>query len=763
MADAQGVSCEQCIAARETIHHLQQQLDESKQQLQQLNTCLTALADSHAQELEQARMDVEAEAAAAMLDAAAEAQQTQRLTQPQSQEAAVQVDIQQRASLSDAAVQTESAGQQDHQQEQTPGSGTAVLQRLQGCQPPLTAGDGPQPSQQLKDVQQDAPAPAAAVVAEVAAAPADRPCTPQPAAASSSADTAVNAVATISATAPVHGFVQQWQAAAGVGDAGDDDLCRVSSASDTPASASSRMHSSSDKQLCQLQLTAVAAANGGCSALDTCSNTAAADCLSTARPNSAGIGGVPELTESTSPVAAASYSKLLPPEGSNQWTCFLQQQQQKQNQNQDKQQWEHCNTPQQQQQPHSKLTEQQCHPVVQTQMQQQQQAPAQPDQVAQLSEWHIELLQQQAQLDLLRLRLSQHHQLARSSSTGPSQLQQQFLPTVPLLSRYGSLAKPDDAGAVAAATPMPPCSLAFGGADLHVVVAAGQTAQCSPAGPVAGSSPLTLQQRRMLRQHQASIAAGSRPLVPDHHQLPNVSAGEADVAGHKLFATVAAYTHRPAINSRHVQRYSQHAGDPFTGALSGTLPLGGSAMSGQPHSTIASRQGSACSGRRHTLIADVTLLQDAATDPSVTNNVRMRQSVEFCEGQQQAMKSNKHQHLHQELCSGNLALNVAGAATAAGDSMMSSSGGSGLAQLGQDVLGALSLSRIHMERSQMQEVRARQHVLMASHHEDQATALRSSRLLAGRADTLPAALATASALPVPASCFGTHLLDAALH
>jgi len=31
------------------------------------------------------------------------------------------------------------------------------------------------------------------------------------------------------------------------------------------------------------------------------------------------------------------------------------------------------------------------------------------DQVAQLSEWHVELLQQQAQLDVLKVRLSQHH------------------------------------------------------------------------------------------------------------------------------------------------------------------------------------------------------------------------------------------------------------------------------------------------------------------------------------------------------------------
>jgi hypothetical protein len=55
-------------------------------------------------------------------------------------------------------------------------------------------------------------------------------------------------------------------------------------------------------------------------------------------------------------------------------------------------------------------------------------------------------------------------------------------------------------------------------------------------------------------------------------------------------------------------------------------------------------------------------------------------------------------------------------------------GAAGLSQLGSDVLGALSLSRYHRERSKLQEARAKQHALMASHHEDQAAALRNSRL-----------------------------------
>jgi hypothetical protein len=52
----------------------------------------------------------------------------------------------------------------------------------------------------------------------------------------------------------------------------------------------------------------------------------------------------------------------------------------------------------------------------------------------------------------------------------------------------------------------------------------------------------------------------------------------------------------------------------------------------------------------------------------------------------------------------------------------------GLSKLGDDVLGALSLSRYHRERSKLQEARAKQHALMATHHEDQAAALRNSRL-----------------------------------
>jgi len=53
-------------------------------------------------------------------------------------------------------------------------------------------------------------------------------------------------------------------------------------------------------------------------------------CLAgTPRPDTAGTSsGLPELTQSTSPVAATSYSKLLPPEGSQPWLPVEQQLQQ---------------------------------------------------------------------------------------------------------------------------------------------------------------------------------------------------------------------------------------------------------------------------------------------------------------------------------------------------------------------------------------------------------------------------------------------------
>jgi hypothetical protein len=66
----------------------------------------------------------------------------------------------------------------------------------------------------------------------------------------------------------------------------------------------------------------------------------------------------------------------------------------------------------------------------------------------------------------------------------------------------------------------------------------------------------------------------------------------------------------------------------------------------------------------------------------------------------------------------------------------------GLSQLGDDVLGALSLSRYHRERSKLQEARAKQHALLASHHEGQAANLRNSRL---GASPTPGVTATAAA------------------
>jgi hypothetical protein len=73
----------------------------------------------------------------------------------------------------------------------------------------------------------------------------------------------------------------------------------------------------------------------------------------------------------------------------------------------------------------------------------------------------------------------------------------------------------------------------------------------------------------------------------------------------------------------------------------------------------------------------------------------------------------------------------AAAAPGLGQTAIGAAGGAGsggLTRLGDDIMGALSLSRYHRERSRLQEARARQHAANAQDALDRAAALRSSRL-----------------------------------
>jgi len=125
----QVASCAQCRSAQQQVQRLQGELEAAQQHAQHLQRQMAALADSHVQELEQAKMDCEAEAAAAMLDAAAATARQRSCQQRQQQDVAVQVDLPQSVSVVDAAVQTASHHQQQQQQQLQPTLCVSLLRR----------------------------------------------------------------------------------------------------------------------------------------------------------------------------------------------------------------------------------------------------------------------------------------------------------------------------------------------------------------------------------------------------------------------------------------------------------------------------------------------------------------------------------------------------------------------------------------------------------------------------------------------------------
>lgn len=78
------------------------------------------------------------------------------------------------------------------------------------------------------------------------------------------------------------------------------------------------------------------------------------------------------------------------------------------------------------------------------------------------------------------------------------------------------------------------------------------------------------------------------------------------------------------------------------------------------------------------------------------------------------------------------ASNSSGMAPCTAGTPVAGASSSGMAPYTEDVLGALSLSRYHRERSMLQEARAAQHALAAARHEGRAAQLRDQRLSAAR-------------------------------
>lgn len=310
-----------------------------------------------------------------------------------------------------------------------------------------------------------------------------------------------------------------------------------------------------------------------------------------------------------------------------------------------------------------------------------------------MSSWHAELLQQQAELEALKARLSQQQQQqeqaravsgASTSRSSPAVAHSRTLLLAPFLPSVG------------------------GGGDVSAA-GDGSRGVGSPAGPVmSSSSPLTYQQRRAAAQQAAAAAAGAAA----GSSTPSSAAAGAVVEGLGL-SSRAVYSQqsqgataaeqqlqpgRPAVNTStaaaagyELPRWRSSSTSPD--GLENSLLFG--SPQAFPHASGGVGGGGAAGGQQSGSSWGLSLTAAAAVAAA----------------KPQAAASN-------------LSTAAAASPVTAGQPDTAV----GLSKLGDDVLGALSLSRYHRERSKLQEARAKQHALLASHHEDQAAALRNSRL-----------------------------------
>jgi chemotaxis protein histidine kinase CheA len=570
---AQQLSESQAAHASD-VDKLQQQLAEAHARCTALQHQLHDVAYSHQQQLEQARLEAEAEAAAVMLDAAAAASKhhrhQQHRAQRQSCEVAVQADSPAALPVHDVSVQTDA---QPHAQ-------PAAAAASAGAQPPA------------KQAQPEAASNADAfgmrqAVHDVAAAPADASAvsdqamnghTQRPASLAVDSSCGAGTAAAEAATPHSRPLVSCWGGAAGVDAADDgDDLCRLSSASDTPVAAA---HAKAGT------ISRAGSSSAHTAAPESFRPGSAAGATSAAPPAPSSLQGLRSIA--SSPVGGADGSGAAPAQHA------VQPHQQPQQPHQQPQQ------PQQQPQQQQPLQQQP------QQQQPQQREPVRTSIAGQMSGWHAELLEQQAQLETLRLRLSQAQQQQGAVSAGLGGS-----------SSSGGFTKGCQAVASSRTLLLAPFATSIGGSE----PSGGVGVAGSPAGPIrSSSSPMTYQQRRAATQQAADAAPGAGAW--GMHSLQGapvrLSFGAAGGAG-----AAAPLSSSPAYR----QPLPAASGSPANGASSGASP--------------------------------------------------------------------------------------------------------GLARLGDDVLGGLSLSRYHRERSKLQEARAKQHALLATRHEDQAAALRSSASMLG--------------------------------
>lgn len=789
-------------------------------------------------------MELETEAAAAMLDAGAVAVRRSMQQQQDRREAAVQVALQMQPLLLDIAVQTDqhqcqlwrsevmvvpqvlqqqqndhsavaeakqqqlqdkdhhhrqkqlevqqddrggpSAGdRQQHQQQEELPAVSLTAERPATPQPaPATPGAAaaaaPPPSAAIGlDAAADshmaaaASTPSTAAAANSAAAPAvaaagSAAATTGAAAAANSAVAATaaanSAVAAIAAAAagsagtaatPAAAYVKQWQQQHAA-DAADDDMCRMSSASDTPASHSSKIQFSRVRSSGSLpRQPAVAAAGvssssefGDCSSnYKCCEEGASGACRSQAvgsRPSSAGNLKLPELQTSSSPITASCKPALM--------------------------------IPQQGLQAHQDVHQQQRD---QTTFQQQQQ-PAVVGGSTRLSDWHVELLQQQAQLDQLRMRLSQHkcltpplQQQQRKFSGVSSFLDRQVSPQ--RLAAAGSVLGNSSStvtGAAGSAAPSagvgysrPVCAAATGAAA--ATLGSSVRAESPLLEPVAGgNSPLTWTQRRQQRQQEqqpqqqytASPGASTWNPLPSIHTnqvyeaTPSSSSSGYGAFGANSVASTAAAAETAAAYARLGQYGLQYGtadarytstetwqtedrvltGDSasltrdvrrtYTNSLYQEQDVGPAAAGdGGTGSTFSLGHAGVAAAGGSTSVRPVLHAPSMATN----NPTNMTMSMTAAEGTGSSLQDGNK----------NVAeVGFEGATYGASQSPGSTPVGNGLGKIHDDVMGALSLSRYHRDRSKQQEARAKQHAVNAQDALDRAAAVRSSRLSGAAAD-----------------------------
>jgi hypothetical protein len=351
--------------------------------------------------------------------------------------------------------------------------------------------------------------------------------------------------------------------------------------------------------------------------------------------------------------------------------------------------------------------------------QQQEEAGRQDSNAAQMSDWHVQLLQQQAQLDLLKLRLSQQQKQQRlhNTSSGLSSRQQQ---QSPLPSGSSSvLAGHNNLGAAAAGGAYSGSGTAAAGSgrtSLAAAAAAGAAAgnsaaaalpwqlPDSPLVPAAGgSSPLTLQQRRQQQQQHAAARGatdagrwghtnGISRFDQQQGPLLQTAAAEAGMQGSRISP------------GRGLDRQQQQQQKPLLATVDGRYD----ADSSWATPDKASR--------------GPALSPAAEKSDWLLDRLDRNYAGSGTQGYQQAAG-----------VSASGSSSGSQAAGGAGSSSSSSGGGStpagaSLVALGNDVMGALSLSQFHRERSKQQEARAKQHAQNAQDALDRAAAVRGSRL-----------------------------------